>query len=448
MRTTSCWTISSSCPEQPTGATITFLTETDALGEIRSLIGNASKTKIAVAFWGIGAVERLGLDGDGVDAEIICNLDSGACNPAEIERLLGLPGVRLRAHASLHAKVYWTAGGAVLGSSNASTNGLALASDAAGAWSEANVRLDREDILDQIERWFDEEFENGYEIQPEDLDRAKLLWRRRAAIAPPGQRLNGSLLELFAKAPKHPSWKSVKVAYCLDPLDDDQDRRFNETIKEGILPSNLSAYGDWNDYIAPGDWVVDFDMDEQTNAKFSGIWRALPREIDHYDLRFVYKVKTISLPGFGRIRISDADRKSLRRIASSVLARYSEDEGRNAIVTLASAAALIANTPSAVRTPDLKKFDAAMEQIYTEAAGFNYYPTGFLRLLRQNQGLATARQLLRSNAMKGLTTLWEHGRLDVSVEALILKPEWHHLFTDEERAIASKRLGDFGFKLG
>lgn len=421
-----------------------FLTETTALAEIRALLSRAGKAKLAIAFWGDGAARELGLGRDGLEAEVLCNLDSGACNPDEIERLLKMPGVCLRAHASLHAKVYWTAGGAVLGSSNASTNGLALKGEAAGAWAEANIHLDGADLLQTLEQWFDEEYRQGYEIQPEDLERARTLWTKHATLAPPGKRLNGSLLDLFAKAPDHPSWAAVKVAYCRDPLDDDQEERFNATVEAGGLPPDLSGYGDWNAYIAPGDWIIDFDMDGK-RASHSGNWRALPNEMGHDDLRFVYRVETLDLPGFGRIEVNAADRKALRSAAPAILARHSEDAGRNAIVELASAAALIDETPSPVGRLDLLKFDAAMEQIYKDASTFRYYPTGFLRLLRQNGGLAAAQQLLRSDAVKGLMRLWEEARLDISVEALILKPEWHHLFTEEERDIARKRLIAFGY---
>ena len=41
-------------------------------------------------------------------------------------------------------------------------------------------------------------------------------------------------------------------------------------------------------------------------------------------------------------------------------------------------------------------------------------------------------------------TLWERQRLDLTVEALVVDPRFAHLFTDEEREVARKRLDDFG----
>ena len=61
-------------------------------------------------------------------------------------------------------------------------------------------------------------------------------------------------------------------------------------------------------------------------------------------------------------------------------------------------------------------------------------------------GLAAAKQLIsKPGGTDGFTTLWEHGRLDLSVEAHILKPEYIELFTDEERRVCRERLEQFGY---
>ena len=45
----------------------------------------------------------------------------------------------------------------------------------------------------------------------------------------------------------------------------------------------------------------------------------------------------------------------------------------------------------------------------------------------------------------GFTTLWELKRLDLSVEAYVLRPEYAPLFTEEERGIARARLRQYGY---
>jgi hypothetical protein len=54
-------------------------------------------------------------------------------------------------------------------------------------------------------------------------------------------------------------------------------------------------------------------------------------------------------------------------------------------------------------------------------------------------GLATAKQLLLKES-SGFGVLDEMGRLDLSVEALVVKPEWRGLFTLDELKMALLKL--------
>lgn len=47
----------------------------------------------------------------------------------------------------------------------------------------------------------------------------------------------------------------------------------------------------------------------------------------------------------------------------------------------------------------------------------------------------------------GFTTLWENHRLDLSVEANVLKPEYESLFSEEERRICRDRLEAYGYNM-
>jgi len=61
-------------------------------------------------------------------------------------------------------------------------------------------------------------------------------------------------------------------------------------------------------------------------------------------------------------------------------------------------------------------------------------------------GLETARALLNAATVsEGYAALWERKRLDLTVEALVLQPEWERLFSDAERRIAVKRLRDHDY---
>ena len=92
------------------------------------------------------------------------------------------------------------------------------------------------------------------------------------------------------------------------------------------------------------------------------------------------------------------------------------------------------------------EFHRAMLNIYRAAAELGYRPTYFLRMVRQQGGVAAAKRLLSGPvAQSGLTTLWELGRLDISMEALVVQERWQPLFSDAERQAARHRLSAYGY---
>jgi len=95
-----------------------------------------------------------------------------------------------------------------------------------------------------------------------------------------------------------------------------------------------------------------------------------------------------------------------------------------------------------------RQFDNAMVQIYLRAkAECGYNATRFLQMLTEHGGLGTAKRLLASDETQyGFTELWERGRLDLTVEAHVLKAEFEGLFPDEERQRARSRLKAHGYE--
>ena len=93
-----------------------------------------------------------------------------------------------------------------------------------------------------------------------------------------------------------------------------------------------------------------------------------------------------------------------------------------------------------------RAFDDAMRKIYLDAKNAGYNATRFLQMLGDHGGVETAHRLL-PNMSDGFTELWKRNRLDLTVESLILKPEWQELFSESERDIARSRLRECGFDL-
>ena len=93
------------------------------------------------------------------------------------------------------------------------------------------------------------------------------------------------------------------------------------------------------------------------------------------------------------------------------------------------------------------EFHDAMLEIYRRAKSEAHYnATRFLGMVAERGGLETARYLLHVTTVSdGYTALWERGRLDLTVEAMMLDPKWEPLFNDNERRIAVDRLRKYGF---
>ena len=94
-------------------------------------------------------------------------------------------------------------------------------------------------------------------------------------------------------------------------------------------------------------------------------------------------------------------------------------------------------------------FDQAMFEVYRRAkdeAGYN--ATIFLRMLTDKKGILTAKTLINSTKPSdGYTALYIRGRLDLTVEALVIDDvRWHQLFTDDELKRARRRLKDYRYE--
>ncbi len=89
-----------------------------------------------------------------------------------------------------------------------------------------------------------------------------------------------------------------------------------------------------------------------------------------------------------------------------------------------------------------------MHDIYRTAKNKAGYRARVLRkMLHRQGGLATAKQLINApNVSDGYTALWERGRINLTVEAVVIEnTQYHSLFTSEELARAEKRLRDYNY---
>ena len=95
-------------------------------------------------------------------------------------------------------------------------------------------------------------------------------------------------------------------------------------------------------------------------------------------------------------------------------------------------------------SPDLVEhsFHLAMVRVLARARDeANYNSTQLLKMVADRGGLGAARHLLHNPALSdGFTTLWERGRVDLTVESLVLQEQYQSLFTEDELAVARGRV--------
>lgn len=100
--------------------------------------------------------------------------------------------------------------------------------------------------------------------------------------------------------------------------------------------------------------------------------------------------------------------------------------------------------------PDLEiAFHEAMLNIYrTAKSEAKYNAQRFLQMVVDHGGVAAAHMLINAETVsEGYTALWEKGRLDLTVEAMVVNtPKFHSLFSENELQICRERLQQYGFQ--
>ena len=89
------------------------------------------------------------------------------------------------------------------------------------------------------------------------------------------------------------------------------------------------------------------------------------------------------------------------------------------------------------------RFHQEMLNRYESWKQFGYVANRFLMAVRNRGGLGAAKYLLTKDGLSpGLERLAKEGRVDLSVESLVLSPPWDTLFTDNELYAASQSLNE------
>jgi hypothetical protein len=152
-----------------------FLYGPSLTATVRKLCGKQTETKIAIAYWGHEAIKLMNVNPKKQNIKVICCLKGGKSDPEVIKRF----GNRARQNDRLHAKVMWTPDAAIVGSANASSNGLPEEEGSAVGLIEAGIYIEDTSVLRSIRQWFDNQYGNAKKVTLADLKAAKVERDRR-----------------------------------------------------------------------------------------------------------------------------------------------------------------------------------------------------------------------------------------------------------------------------
>ena len=88
------------------------------------------------------------------------------------------------------------------------------------------------------------------------------------------------------------------------------------------------------------------------------------------------------------------------------------------------------------------RFHKEMAGLYDRFAELGFRPVLLRRCITLNGGLAAAKELVFTPGTTGLERLLDAGKPELSMEALMLRPEYGDLFTELELKEAARRLAN------
>jgi hypothetical protein len=180
----------------------TFVTGND-LSEAVTRVLAGGDVGCAVAFWGIGS--RGFLDSTGARSgqfRIVCDTSMGGTHP-EALRSLGAPGdPSVRYHDGLHAKVYVSEVGVVVGSANASDNGIGFGNGEPGLTEAGTFHEAGSDVWESARAWFDRLHSKASIVDDAAIERARRRFRPRSGPRNDRHTRPGSLVDMVLAHPE------------------------------------------------------------------------------------------------------------------------------------------------------------------------------------------------------------------------------------------------------
>lgn len=247
-----------------------------------ALASEEGEAVLAVSYWGDGAARELGLTESKAAIRIICDLWSGRCNPKEIKRLL-TAGAIIKTLDRFHAKTYCFSKEAVIGSNNASANGLGFEGSEAKSNVELSAVIQDAAFVAAVRDWFEKQWDKAGPVDRQAADDARPFWEA-AQRNRPTQTSNTLLTGLAHGNPRlrnAPIWieahiadepdRSAKQAFAKHGRKNYTDLELEEA-EENYYLFFQDVDGNWP--AKPGQVILCFEFEGRSGLpKFQRMWR-------------------------------------------------------------------------------------------------------------------------------------------------------------------------------
>ena len=222
-----------------------------ALAERITQVAAGGQVRCAVAFWSDTGVSKVFPRGVPKNARIFCDISMGSTSADALEALQAPNNPNLRHSVRMHAKVFISNMGLVVGSANASASALGNGDGPASNTEAGIFHLPDTTAWESAVAWFDQFFKTSPKVSDEEVEWAKLIYRPKLPVLAPRRIKSGSLFDLVTAAP----WRFSKVGFAFSSIqttkeEKDEVRRLakeNEKSDPGRI-DELSGDGIFKDW--------------------------------------------------------------------------------------------------------------------------------------------------------------------------------------------------------
>lgn len=318
--------------------TTRFMAGERILEAVREANATHAERRLGVAYWGGGALRRLGLGEELSDTRVICDLWSEGCHADAILELIG-GGATVMTVEGFHAKTYLYPDRVVIGSPNASRGGLGTLGEPP-ARTETAVLCDDQTVVDEAAAWFEDVWQRGTLVDAPMVEAARgELTKVREARRP-------TLLHALAHEPGLFADLDLWVTLYQDGEVSDEATQTWEAAQGEYGEDDMRAYDERGEVpfyeVEDGQLVdcpqgriyLDFSRTKKGKPGFNGIWKVRTAGHRSIDGTGRFLVLLDRLPGLRGRRIADREMKAF----CAVFATFPSDDWQVNSPTIRNAA--------------------------------------------------------------------------------------------------------------